>query len=106
MRRFNRPRFRRLNNLSSGWWSGTNSAGQSGLFPSNYCEMLPDGELAEADTAPPPQAEPEQTEAVPPVPPPPPPPAPAAAQTADEGGDFMLAQYEYVTLALSRSYLN
>ena len=82
---------------NTGWWSGTNSAGQSGLFPSNYCEMLPEGDLSEADTAPPPQAEPDQSEAVPPVPPPPPPPPPppaAAAPAAAADGEYMIAQYE------------
>ena len=43
--------------------------------------MLPAGELSEADTAPPPQAEPEHLEAVPPVaPPPPPPPVPTGTR--------------------------
>lgn len=59
--------------------------------------MLPDGDLSEADNAPPPHGEPDQSEAVPPVPPPPPPPpappAPAAAP-ADSDGDYMIAQYE------------
>jgi hypothetical protein len=56
--------------------------------------MLPEGGLSEADTAPPPQAEPDHVEAVPPVAPPPPPmPGSAApASTADE--DYMVAQYE------------
>ena len=82
--------------LISGWWSGVNTAGQSGLFPSNYCEMLPDGEISEADQAPPPQAEAEDLEAVPPVappPPPPPPPMPGSAPAA-AGGEHMVAQYE------------
>jgi hypothetical protein len=82
--------------LISGWWSGVNTAGQSGLFPSNYCEMLPDGEISEADQAPPPQAEAEDLEAVPPVappPPPPPPPMPGSAPAASEE-EHMVAQYE------------
>jgi hypothetical protein len=58
--------------------------------------MLPAGGLSEADTAPPPQSEAENVEAVPPVappPPPPPPPLPASAP-AQAGGDYMVAQYE------------
>jgi hypothetical protein len=58
--------------------------------------MLPDGEISEADQAPPPQAEAEDLEAVPPVappPPPPPPPMPGSAPAASEG-EHMVAQYE------------
>ena len=31
-----------------GWWSGTNAAGKSGLFPSNYCEMMEDEAVGDA----------------------------------------------------------
>ena len=61
--------------------------------------MLPAGELAQADTAPPPQAEPEELEAVPlvaPPPPPPPPPMPSAAPASTVDEEHMVAQYEWV----------
>ncbi|KAF7542879.1 hypothetical protein G7Z17_g11193 [Cylindrodendrum hubeiense] len=37
------------------WWMGTNSKGESGLFPSNYVEVVEDGEAeAQAPESPPP----------------------------------------------------
>ena len=75
----------------TGWWSGTNANGQSGLFPSNYVELV-------EDEAP-------QPEAAPAAPPPPPaPPAPPAAQAAgreveqEEDGEVMIGQYECASL--------
>jgi drebrin-like protein len=44
------------------WWMGTNSAGESGLFPSNYVELVDDDDSAGAAVPPPPPpaaAEPE-----------------------------------------------
>jgi hypothetical protein len=47
------------------WWMGTNSRGESGLFPSNYVELVGDDEseqpaaAAAAAPPPPPVAEPE-----------------------------------------------
>lgn len=63
------------------WWMGTNSAGESGLFPSNYVELVDDD--APAPTA-----------AVPP------PPSPPAAQAQPESepaaaGHVATAQFDY-----------
>ncbi|KAF9767851.1 hypothetical protein IL306_014921 [Fusarium sp. DS 682] len=70
------------------WWMGTNSRGESGLFPSNYVELVGDDEpeqpAAAAAAAPPPPpvtaAEPE-------------PQAPAAAPA--EAGHTAVALYDY-----------
>lgn len=76
--------------LTSGWWSGTNTRGQSGLFPSNYVELLAAGasSLPDVNDAPPP----------PPAPPAPParPSEAAAAREEEETeqGEVMIAQYE------------
>ncbi|KAF5003003.1 hypothetical protein FDECE_10425 [Fusarium decemcellulare] len=70
------------------WWMGTNSRGESGLFPSNYVELVDESEPIESAAAAPPP---------PPVPaaepePEPPAPAPAAAQAA---GPTATALYDY-----------
>ncbi|KAF4824142.1 Drebrin-like protein [Colletotrichum tropicale] len=65
------------------WWMGTNSRGESGLFPSNYVELVEDeAEPAPAARAAPPPA-PAQAE-------PEPEPAPAAG-----GGRTATAQFDY-----------
>ncbi|KAF7560961.1 hypothetical protein G7046_g3157 [Stylonectria norvegica] len=67
------------------WWMGTNSKGESGLFPSNYVEIVEDGaeESAPAPPSPPPAAQ--QSRA----------PAPAAsAPSADEPTATALYDYE------------
>ncbi|KAM0437459.1 hypothetical protein ACHAPT_001821 [Fusarium lateritium] len=69
------------------WWMGTNSQGESGLFPSNYVEVVEDSEPIESAAAPPP---------LPPAPaaePEPEPPAPAAAPAA--AGPTATALYDY-----------
>ncbi|RDA90911.1 hypothetical protein CP533_4441 [Ophiocordyceps camponoti-saundersi (nom. inval.)] len=64
------------------WWMGTNSAGESGLFPSNYVELVDDDE-GEAAPAPAPAA-------------PAPPPAPPVSEPALEaGGATATAMYDY-----------
>lgn len=63
------------------WWAGTNSKGETGLFPSNYVVLI-EGEAHE-EPAPPPMASR-------PVPVPEPEPEPAAAQ-----GPSAVAQYDY-----------
>ncbi|KAH0377837.1 hypothetical protein KCU92_g9013, partial [Aureobasidium melanogenum] len=67
------------------WWMGQNSQGESGLFPSNYVELVEDDGAAAGGAAPPPPApvhdEPAATHA---------PAAPAAA-----GGQTATAQYDY-----------
>lgn len=68
------------------WWIGTNAKGESGLFPSNYVELVADDGGA-AETAPPPPAAP-----VPAAQPSPPPPAPAAAASS---GPTATALYDY-----------
>jgi len=83
-----------IEEVDEGWWSGTNARGQSGLFPSNYVELLPPsaGDESAADV----------NDDVPP--PPPPPPAPparpgeaAAAREEEEveEGEVMIAAYDY-----------
>lgn len=67
-----------IEEIDEGWWTGIGPGGKTGLFPSNYVEVVHQPETheeepAEVDTAPPP----------PPPPPPPPvvsavPPAPLA----------------------------
>ncbi|KAL2269913.1 hypothetical protein VTJ83DRAFT_2097 [Remersonia thermophila] len=67
------------------WWMGTNSQGETGLFPSNYVELLEDGGADEA--------------AAPPPPPPPAPvqeePEPTPAPAATAGGPTATALYDY-----------
>jgi hypothetical protein len=67
------------------WWMGTNTEGESGLFPSNYVELVEDDEH-ESHPAPPPApahvAEPE------------PEPTPAAP-AAGGGGKTATAQFDY-----------
>lgn len=59
------------------WWMGTNSQGESGLFPSNYVELVED-------------------DAAPAAARPPPPPAAAASQpAAAAGGATATAQFDY-----------
>ncbi|KAK0618609.1 hypothetical protein B0T17DRAFT_538410 [Bombardia bombarda] len=68
------------------WWMGTNSQGESGLFPSNYVELVDDdGDKAPELPGPPPaaHAEPEPNT------------APAAAATSANGGPTATAQYDY-----------
>lgn len=69
------------------WWMGTNSRGESGLFPSNYVEVVEDGGHAE-----------EQAPALPPPPPivepTPEPPAPAP-EPAAASGPTATALYDY-----------
>lgn len=66
------------------WWMGTNSRGETGLFPSNYVEVVEDDE--------------DETAAAPPSPPAredtPSPPAPAAAAPAS-AGPTATAIYDY-----------
>ncbi|KAI1866385.1 hypothetical protein JX265_007686 [Neoarthrinium moseri] len=66
------------------WWMGTNSAGESGLFPSNYVELVDDDEAAAPTGA---------------VPPPPPPaaadPEPEPEPAGDAGGATATAQFDY-----------
>ncbi|CAJ0546380.1 Ff.00g098530.m01.CDS01 [Fusarium sp. VM40] len=69
------------------WWMGTNSRGETGLFPSNYVELVGDDEPEQqADVSPPPPApcaaEPE-----------PAPQAPAAAPA--DAGHTAVALYDY-----------
>ncbi|KAK8070125.1 hypothetical protein PG994_006741 [Apiospora phragmitis] len=68
------------------WWMGTNSSGESGLFPSNYVELVEDEEDAPAAPAasmPPPPSPPAAAE-----------PEPAPAQSGDSG-PTATAQFDY-----------
>ncbi|PFH63321.1 hypothetical protein XA68_13778 [Ophiocordyceps unilateralis] len=65
------------------WWMGTNSAGESGLFPSNYVELVDDDDNEAAHAAPTPAA------------PAPAPSAPVAEPAADEGAPTATAMYDY-----------
>ncbi|KAL2757572.1 hypothetical protein ACRALDRAFT_2100589 [Sodiomyces alcalophilus JCM 7366] len=64
------------------WWMGTNSKGESGLFPSNYVELVAD------DPTPAPSAAPVQSSASAPAPP-----QPAAASASQ--GRTATALYDY-----------
>ncbi|KAL7942373.1 hypothetical protein V8C42DRAFT_332181 [Trichoderma barbatum] len=71
------------------WWMGTNARGESGLFPSNYVELVEDGDAAPAPPAAPVAArEPEPAPA---------PVAPAAppAPAATAAGPTATALYDY-----------
>ena len=72
------------------WWMGTNSAGASGLFPSNYVELVEDGGSGAPGAG---------AHAVPPPPPPPPAaepePEPAGHADAAGGGATATAQFDY-----------
>jgi hypothetical protein len=73
------------------WWMGTNSRGESGLFPSNYVELVGDDDSEQPAAAavpppPPPVAEPE---------PEPETQAPAAAAAPAEAGHTAVALYDY-----------
>lgn len=70
------------------WWMGQNSRGESGLFPSNYVELVEGGAPSggEAPAPAPAQHEEAEEEAAPP-----PPPEPSRAA----GGKTAVAQYEY-----------
>lgn len=59
------------------WWMGTNSKGESGLFPSNYVELI------------------EEEEAPAPASQPPPPASRPAATTAAPAGPTAIATYDY-----------
>jgi hypothetical protein len=67
------------------WWMGTNSKGESGLFPSNYVELV------EEEEAPAPAPAPAQA----PRPTPAPAPTPAAAPAAEPAGPTATALYDY-----------
>jgi hypothetical protein len=68
------------------WWMGTNSKGESGLFPSNYVELVEDDEAA-------PEPEPQTSHAPAPAPPPA---APAAASAPPaSSGPTATALYDY-----------
>jgi hypothetical protein len=69
------------------WWMGTNSKGESGLFPSNYVELTGDGDEAEEPSAPSPPPAPAAPELVPE-----PEPAPAAG---GHEGQTATAIYDY-----------
>lgn len=64
------------------WWMGQNSRGESGLFPSNYVELVEGGNDGHAGPAP---AEPEEDLAPPPGPP----------QPHGGAGPTATAQYDY-----------
>ena len=68
------------------WWMGTNSKGESGLFPSNYVELVEDDEPAPA--APSRPSAPEETQA-------PVPPAAPAAPEPTRSGPTATAIYDY-----------
>ncbi|TGZ77370.1 hypothetical protein EX30DRAFT_323688 [Ascodesmis nigricans] len=72
------------------WWAGTNSAGQHGLFPSNYVELIQEEEV-EQKTAPPAPAA--AAAVAPAAAPRAPSPEPAAA--AQPAGPSAVALYDY-----------
>ncbi|KAK4101763.1 hypothetical protein N658DRAFT_54393 [Parathielavia hyrcaniae] len=69
------------------WWMGTNGQGESGLFPSNYVELVDDDDEGAVAHQPSPPA---------PAPAPAPPPAPAPQEPEPEGdGPTATAQFDY-----------
>ncbi|KAK1837331.1 hypothetical protein QBC39DRAFT_7074 [Podospora conica] len=70
------------------WWMGTNSRGESGLFPSNYVELVDDDDDAQPVA---PQVSTQQSVAAAPVPTP----APAQPAAASSGGRTATAQFDY-----------
>ncbi|KAI0489632.1 hypothetical protein F4859DRAFT_159582 [Xylaria cf. heliscus] len=72
------------------WWMGTNSQGETGLFPSNYVELVEDEPADDAQHAappsPPPAAIPTQAAAVA---------APAPEPAAEDVGHTAIAQFDY-----------
>lgn len=67
------------------WWMGTNSKGESGLFPSNYVELVEDEEVEEASPAQP--SRPSAPSAAP---------APASAPEPQQAsGPTATTQYDY-----------
>jgi hypothetical protein len=66
------------------WWMGQNSQGETGLFPSNYVELVEDDEAA-GGAAPPPPAPARDEPAA----------AHAAPASAAAGGQTATAQYDY-----------
>lgn len=68
------------------WWMGRNTRGETGLFPSNYVELVDDDNAGGAAQAPPPPAQAEE-QAAPPAGPPRP--------TGAASGPTATAQYDY-----------
>jgi len=73
------------------WWMGTNSRGESGLFPSNYVELVEDDAAQHAPQPAASQASTQQAtqQAAAPVP------APAQSAAASSGGRTATAQFDY-----------
>ncbi|CAK7231830.1 actin binding protein [Sporothrix curviconia] len=75
-----------IDQVDDDWWMGTNSRGETGLFPSNYVEIVGDDEpAAHHDEAPVTAAH---------IPPPPPAEEPAHEES-DKGLPWAYAQYDY-----------
>ncbi|CAK7563896.1 MAG: actin binding protein [Sporothrix epigloea] len=76
-----------IDQVDDDWWMGTNSRGETGLFPSNYVEIVSDaGSTARQDEA--------LTTAAH-IAPPPPPEEPAHKETKTETLPWAYAQYDY-----------
>jgi len=69
------------------WWMGQNSQGETGLFPSNYVELVEDDGNAAGGAAPPPPPAPAPARDEPA--------AHAAPTSAESGGQTATAQYDY-----------
>ncbi|CAK7202180.1 actin binding protein [Sporothrix eucalyptigena] len=75
-----------IDQVDDDWWMGTNSRGETGLFPSNYVEIVGDTETA---------AHHEEPATVAHIPPPPPPEEPAHEETGGKNLPWAYAQYDY-----------
>ncbi|CAK7265796.1 actin binding protein [Sporothrix epigloea] len=76
-----------IDQVADDWWMGTNSRGETGLFPSNYVEIVKDAEsAANHDEAPTTAAH---------VAPPPPPEEPTTEEASGEKLPWAYAQYDY-----------
>ena len=79
-------RITNIDMVDEDWWMGQNNRGETGLFPSNYVEIIEGDDAAAPPTAPAEEEEEEETA-------PPAPPAPTAG--AAGSGKTAVAQYDY-----------
>src|SRR5262249_54428879 len=75
----------KLDMVDEDWWMGTNSQGETGLFPSNYVKLVEEEEAAPPAPAP----------AAAPAPAPAASPAPAPVAAAASAGPTATAMYDY-----------
>lgn len=77
------------------WWMGTNSQGETGLFPSNYVELVDDGPVNEGHAAAPPSPPPAAAAVPAQQAAPAAQPAPVPAHATEDVGATAVAQFDY-----------